>query len=74
MTKKKGVLQKVALAFGVLSFALAVVSGVWLYIRVESVGAENPISASLLASMFFFIFVGVILTIIGRADLPSFKL
>lgn len=74
MTKKKGILQKVALIFGMLSFALAMVSGVWLYIRVESVGAENPISASLLASFFFFIFVGVILTIIGRADLPSFKL
>ncbi len=74
VTKKKGFLQKVALLFGMLSFLLAVVAGVWLYFRVGSVGADNPISASLMASTFFFICVGVILTVIGRANLPSFKL
>jgi hypothetical protein len=72
--KKKGVLQKMALVFGVISFILAVVAGVWLYFRVDSVGADNPISASLMASTFFFVCVGVILTIIGQADLPNFKI
>ncbi len=74
MTNKKGFLQKIALLFGMLSFVLAVLAGVWLYFRVESVGANNPISASLMASTFFFICVGVILTVIGKANLPSFKL
>ncbi len=73
MSKKKGVLQKLSLILGILSFLLSVVTGVWLYLRIESVGADNPISASLMASTFFFICVGVILTIIGRADIPSFK-
>lgn len=74
MAKKKGVLQKVALVFGVLSFALAIAAGVWLYIRVGSVGGDNPISASLMASTFFFACVGVVLTIIGSANLPDLKL
>jgi hypothetical protein len=74
MVKKRGVLQKLALILGMLSFLLCVVAGIWLYIRVDSVGADNPISASLMASTFFFLCVGVILTIIGRSDIPSFKL
>lgn len=73
MAKKKGVLQKLSLILGILSLLLSVVTGVWLYLRIESVGADNPISASLMASTFFFICVGVILTIIGRSDIPSFK-
>jgi hypothetical protein len=44
-----------------------------LYLRLVSVGSDNPISASLMASTFFFIVVGVILTVIGKADIPSFK-
>ncbi len=73
MGKKKGVLQKLSLVSGVVSFILAVVAGVLLYFRIESVGSDNPISASLMASTFFFICVGIILTIIGKADIPSFK-
>jgi hypothetical protein len=37
------------------------------------VGSDNPVSASLMASMFFFVCVGVILVIIGTADIPSFR-
>jgi len=74
MTKRKGVLQKIALVFALVSFVLALTSGVMLYLRLESVGSDNPISASLMASTFFFISVGVVLTIIGKADIPSFKI
>ena len=73
MTKRKGVLQKLSLFSAVVSFVLAFISGVMLYLRLESVGSDNPISASLMASTFFFIFVGVTLIIIGKADIPSFK-
>jgi hypothetical protein len=38
------------------------------------VGVDNPISASLMASTFFFICVGTILTVIGNADIPGFKI
>ena len=74
MQKRKGWLQRFSLYTGVVSFILAAVCGVLLYFRVDEVGDYNPISASLMASIFFFICVGVILTIIGRSDLPSFKL
>ena len=53
---------------------LAIVSAVMLYFKVESVGSQHPISASLMASTFFFICVGAILAIMGNADLPSFKI
>ena len=74
MTKRKGVLQKVSLVSAVVSFVLALASGVMLYLRLESVGSDNPISASFMASTFFFICVGVVLTVIGKADIPSFKI
>ena len=74
MTKRIGVLQKVSLVSAVVSFLLALTSGVMLYLRLESVGSDNPISASFMASTFFFICVGVVLTVIGRADIPSFKI
>jgi len=73
MTKRKSVLQKLSLVSAVVSFILALISGVVLYLRLESMGVDNPISASFLASTFFFICVGVVLSIIGTADVPSFK-
>lgn len=74
MTKRKGVLQRFSLISAYASFALALISGVILYLRLDSWGADNPISASFMAATFFFVAVGVVLTIIGKADLPSFKL
>lgn len=73
MAKRKGSLQKLSIIFSVVSFVLAVVTGVVLYFKLRSVGSDDPVSASLMASTFFFICVGVILTVIGRADIPSFK-
>jgi len=73
MTAKKGFLQKLSLVSAVASFAVALITGVMLYLRLESVGSDNPVSASLMASTFFFVCVGIILVIIGTADMPSFK-
>lgn len=73
MTKRKSVLQKVSLVSAVVSFVLALISGVMLYFRLETVGSDNPISASLMASTFFFLCVGAVLAVMGMADLPSFK-
>ena len=74
MFKRKGPLQMTAQIIGVVSFLLALVCGGWLVLRLDEFGANNPISASLMASIFFFICVGVILTIIGRSNLPDFKI
>lgn len=73
MKKNKSLFQKMSLASGVVSFLLAVVCAVLLYLRVDQ-GSNDPVTASLLASVFFFIFVGIILTIIGRSNIPSFKI
>jgi hypothetical protein len=71
--KRKGLLQKLSIVFSVISFALALIAGIMLFLRVASVGGDNPISASLMASTFFFICVGTIFAVIGNADIPSFK-
>lgn len=73
MKKNKSKLQKSALYFAVLSVILSILSIVYLYFKLDSLGWESPISASLLASSFFFGFVAFILFIIGTADIPSFK-
>jgi predicted tellurium resistance membrane protein TerC len=73
VTERKGFLQKLSIVSAVLSFVLAFIAGVMLYLRLEHSGSDNPISASLMASVFFFVCVGIILVIIGTADIPSFK-
>ena len=70
---KKSALQKSAIYFAVASFIASVASVVYLYLKIDSLGWESPISASLLASSFFFVFVGVVLMIIGTSNIPSFK-
>ena len=71
--RKKGVLQKIALVSSVISFLLALVSSVMLLLRLETVSENDPVTASLIAAAFFFICVGIVLAIIGLANLPSFK-
>ncbi|MDQ1363554.1 MAG: hypothetical protein QG652_1415 [Pseudomonadota bacterium] len=73
MKQNKGFLQTVSVWSGVASFVLAAVCGVFLYFNVNKDGWENPVSASFLASVLFFIFVGILLSIIGRSNLPSFR-
>lgn len=72
MKKKPSLLQNISTAIGVLSFLAAIVCAVWLYFRMDETGMNNPISASLLASIFFFFFVGIVLTIVGRTNIPHF--
>jgi len=55
--KKKGVLQKMALFFAYASFVSSVVCVIYLFFKIDDLGWQSPISASLLAATFFFIFV-----------------
>jgi len=73
MSEKPGKLQKITSAIGILSFISAAVCVVFLYLRINDSGMNNPVSASLLASAFFFIFVGFVLLVIGKTNLPSFN-
>ena len=71
--RKKSVLQKFSNVLGILSFILAVICAIFLYFKVQELGMQSPISASLLASIFFFIFIGFLFIVIANANIPSFK-
>ena len=66
-------LQKISSIIGIICFLLAVLSAVALYFKVQELGMQHPISASFLASSFFCVFIGFIFTVMGNADIPSFK-
>lgn len=71
---QKSKLQKSALYFAAGSVIAAFASVIYLMLKIDSLGWQNPISASLLASTFFFLFVALILIVIGTANIPSFKI
>lgn len=73
MKSKKSALQKTAYYSGFVSFVLSIVCLVFIYLKVDEWGWDNPISASLMASSFFFVSVGLVLVVIGKSNLPSFK-
>lgn len=73
MKNKKSVLQKSAFYIGFASFAASIVCLIFLYLRIDDLGWKNTISASLMASSFFFASVGLVLITIGKCNLPSFK-
>ena len=74
MKKTKSLLQKSSIVIAGLCFIASLASAVYLTLNLGSLGGwRNPVSASFLASSFFFAFVGVVLTIIGTTNIPSFK-
>jgi len=74
MNKDKSFLQKTATVCGKLSFVVAAISAVFLYLKSQELGMDHAVSASFLASMFFFTFVGALLIYVGKANLPNFAL
>jgi magnesium-transporting ATPase (P-type) len=70
---KRNKLQKVVLYFATFSIILALTCAIYLMINIDEIGWDNPVSASLLASIFFFLFVAFVLIVIGTANIPSFK-
>ncbi len=70
---KKSKFQKIALYLAVVSIIGAISSVIYLTLKIDTLGWENPVSASLLASTFFFLFVALVFVVIGTANVPSFK-
>lgn len=52
---------------------MAIGCAVALYFMVQEQGIEDVISASLMASSFFFAFIGFVFMVISNTDIPSFK-
>ncbi len=73
MKNKKSKLQLSALYFAGASFIASIISVIVLVLKIDFLGWQHPISASLLASSFFFGFVCFVLIIIGTTNIPSFK-
>ena len=67
-------LQKVARVVGKICYVLCLVCGVLWYLKRQELGATHPVTASFLASTFFFVFVGFLLGIMGNADVPDLKI
>jgi len=73
MKKKKSNLQKFSLLLAIVSVISAIACIIYLFFNIETLGWQNPVSASLLASTFFFFFISFIFIVIGVSDIPSFK-
>ncbi len=73
MKAPKSFLQRTATVSGKFSFAAAIVCAVFLYLKTQELGSDDPVTASFIAGIFFFVFVGGLLLYIGNADIPSFK-
>ncbi|NOQ90370.1 MAG: hypothetical protein GQ549_05435 [Gammaproteobacteria bacterium] len=74
MKKSKSILQKLSSIIGIICFLLAVLCAVVLYFKIQELGMQHVVSASLLASSFFCAFIGVVFIVIGNSDIPSFKI
>lgn len=73
MKKRKNTLQKAFGVAGKICFLLAVLCAAGLYFKADELGMQHPVSGSLMASTFFFVFIGFVLSVIANADIPSFK-
>ena len=68
--KKRKTLQRVSLIAGYACYAAAVLTLFAAGFRGLTNGTDNPVFASLLASLVFFIGSGVVLHVIGAVNLP----
>lgn len=73
MKNNKSAIQKSVYYSGFVSFVVAIACLIILYLKIGGLGWQNPISASLMATSFFFASVGVVLLTMGSCNIPSFK-
>lgn len=65
--------QKISVAVAMISYALALLCAVLAGLKAVEIGTENPIFASLAASIVFFVGAGIVLHVIGTVSLPNLK-
>lgn len=71
-TRKIG--QKTSLVIAYICYIGAVCSLIYAWYWNNNYGAESPIFASLLAIIIFLLSCGVVLHVIGKADLPDLSI
>ena len=72
--KEKGIGQKIAYVTSLISFASAVVLVYILTTYDQDTGTADSIVASMMAGVVFLGGVGIVLYVIGRADLPDLSI
>ena len=72
--KPRSKLQRFSLISAYLSYIAAGLCLLAATVRAMSIGTDNPIFASLVASILFFIGCGVVLHVMGAVNLPSLKI
>ena len=70
--KKRRLFQKILIIIAMISYLMAVGCGIAIGYRGLDTG--DVIVASLMASVVFFVGVGVVLQVIGSVDLPDLKI
>ncbi|MBK8639994.1 MAG: hypothetical protein IPN92_17575 [Chromatiaceae bacterium] len=71
LTSSRGLGQRIAYGVALGSYLCAVLCLAAVFIWLGELGSEHPVIASLGASLVFFVGVGIVLHVIGRANLPS---
>ena len=66
--------QKISFYSAIVSYICAVASFIGIFIVKAEYGFNHPITSSFMATVVFFIGVGVVLQVIGTANLPSLKI
>lgn len=71
LASRRGLGQRIAYGVALGSYLCAVLCLAGVFIWLGELGSEHPVIASLGASLVFFVGVGIVLHVIGRANLPS---
>ncbi|OOZ40997.1 hypothetical protein BOW53_05600 [Solemya pervernicosa gill symbiont] len=70
---KKGKIQQAVVITAYINYLLAIGCMVLSYVKYQEHGSEHPVTAAFMASVVFFVGVGIVLHVIGRTNLPSLK-
>ena len=70
----KNMAQKISFVIAIISYMASIACVVATIYWHGQVGGESPIVASLGASVVFFLGVGIVLHVIGRANLPDLRI
>jgi len=69
--KKRSLLQKISIAFAVLSYLCAAGSVYFSQVYLAELGGDHAVTASFFAAIVFFVGVGIVLQVMGTANLPN---
>ena len=71
-TRQRKPIQRVLFFIATLSYLTAVICAAAAFY--QPTGLDNPIAAALMASVVFFVGVGIVLHVIADTDLPNLKI